>query len=143
LADLDIDTAIKYSNKESIAIPSNKNFCSIRNSYKHSKTTVFRCHNLVRSINDKDENEELATSFLRDFFRKKKFKANQYPIIRNILLQKNTIGLLPTSGGKSICYQLTSLLTPGTTIVVDPIIALMKDQINNLKKFFRISKVCD
>lgn len=143
LADLVVDTAIKHSNKESILVPLNKNFCSIRNSYKHSKTTVFLCHNLVRSIGDKDKNEETMVSFLRDFFRKKKFKANQYPIIRNILLQKNTIGLLPTSGGKSICYQLTSLLTPGTTIVVDPIIALMKDQINNLKKFFRISKVCD
>jgi len=83
----------------------------------------------------------LLSSFLQDFFRKYAFREGQFPILRNVLAQKATIGLLPTSAGKSICYQLAAMLTPGTTIVVDPITALMLDQVQSLQELYRIDRV--
>ena len=61
--------------------------------------------------------------------------------MNNALSLNATIGLLPTSAGKSICYQLVSILTPGTTMIIDPIVALMRDQVQGLKEIFRINRV--
>ncbi len=72
--------------------------------------------------------------FLHWIFRKRKFRDGQFEMLRRSLALEDLIGLLPTSGGKSLCYQLSSLLQPGTTLVVDPIISLMLDQTDNLKQ---------
>lgn len=65
-------------------------------------------------------------------FRKQDFREGQLRIIRRALMRQDVIGLLPTGGGKSICYQLATLLQPGITLVVDPIKSLMHDQYDNL-----------
>lgn len=70
--------------------------------------------------------------FLQNIFRKNKFRAGQEAIINRALQGKDVIGLLPTGGGKSLTYQICSLLHPGVTIVVDPINSLMKDQFDKL-----------
>lgn len=70
--------------------------------------------------------------FLHNLFRKSKFKAGQEAIINRALQGKDVIGLLPTGGGKSLTYQICSLLHPGVTVVVDPINSLMKDQYDKL-----------
>ena len=69
---------------------------------------------------------------LQNIFRKNKFRAGQEAIINRALQGKDVIGLLPTGGGKSLTYQICSLLQPGVTIVVDPINSLMKDQFDKL-----------
>ena len=71
--------------------------------------------------------------FLQWIFRKKQFFPGQVKILERSLANKDVIGLLPTGAGKSLCYQLSALLQPGMTLIVDPLISLMLDQIDNLK----------
>lgn len=78
------------------------------------------------------EREQQLTYFLQNIFRKPSFRQGQLPILSRSLSDKTTIGLLPTGGGKSLTYQLSSILQPGVTIVVDPLVSLMVDQVNGL-----------
>ena len=80
------------------------------------------------------EVEKCLTYFLQNIFRKKEFRAGQLPILNRALQGKSVIGLLPTGGGKSLTYQLASMLQAGVTIVIDPIKSLMQDQYDNLLK---------
>lgn len=70
---------------------------------------------------------------LRKFFGFDCFKGQQENIITNVLEKKNTFVIMPTGGGKSLCYQLPALLSEGTAIVVSPLIALMKNQVDAIR----------
>jgi len=72
---------------------------------------------------------------LKSFFGFTKFKGNQEPIIHNLMEGNDTFVVMPTGGGKSLCYQLPALLNPGTAIVVSPLIALMKNQVDMIRNF--------
>lgn len=70
---------------------------------------------------------------LKENFGFEKFRINQEQVINAILSGQDTLAIMPTGGGKSICFQLPALLFPGITIVISPLIALMKDQVDSLK----------
>jgi hypothetical protein len=139
--DLSLDLSIKSN---ILTPPANKPASlryMVRNSYRRNESFRFSYHTRPRPIVVSMETEGLLETFLQDLFRKYALRPGQFPILLNVLAQKTTIGLLPTSAGKSICYQLAALLTPGTTIVVDPITALMLDQVQGLQELYHIDRV--
>lgn len=83
-----------------------------------------------------DSEEQLisAKKFLKEFFGYKAFRPAQEAVLKNLFEGKDTLALLPTGGGKSICYQIPALMFPGTCIVVSPLLALMKDQVDALSE---------
>jgi len=72
---------------------------------------------------------------LKKVFGFETFKGNQEAVIRNVLAQKDTFVIMPTGGGKSLCYQLPALMQEGTAIIVSPLIALMKNQVDSMRSF--------
>ncbi len=80
--------------------------------------------------------EEISIhKLLKDVFGFDQFKGNQEAIIKSVLAGNNTFVLMPTGGGKSLCYQLPALMKAGTAIVVSPLIALMKNQVDMIRNF--------
>jgi ATP-dependent DNA helicase RecQ len=75
------------------------------------------------------------TKCLKTYFGFDSFKGSQEEIIRNVMAGKDTFVLMPTGGGKSLCYQLPSLMMKGTAVIVSPLIALMKNQVDAMRNF--------
>lgn len=82
----------------------------------------------------KDEHLNSPSQILKKFWNYDSFRPLQENIIQNALKGNDTLALLPTGGGKSICFQVPGLIFEGLTLVVSPLIALMKDQVEQLKK---------
>jgi superfamily II DNA helicase RecQ len=146
--DLVIDTSVlarmrtwqlaEFSNKPAnyVVLTSTRSFRSNRK-FQTGKPVRFRQLSSRDAQGNYSENEELKTHLevlLLDIFRKKALRRGQLPILNRALRQESVIGLLPTGGGKSLTYQLSTLLQPGITLIIDPIKSLMRDQVNSLIK---------
>ncbi len=70
---------------------------------------------------------------LKQFFDFDEFRPGQEEVIKSVLSGKDTLGVLPTGTGKSLCYQLSGYLVEGLVLVVSPLIALMEDQVSSLQ----------
>ena len=75
-------------------------------------------------------------SLLNKHFGYSEFRENQFDIIKSIVDKKNTLVIMPTGGGKSLCYQLSAIASQGTAIIISPLIALMKNQVDVLRGLF-------
>ena len=98
----------------------------------HANIRTFKSRNTARPYLPMKVQEKALLEINMQLFGFKNFKDGQLEIIRNILIGGKTLGLLPTGGGKSLCYHLSSSLNLGCSIVICPIIALMKDQVLEL-----------
>jgi ATP-dependent DNA helicase RecQ len=81
------------------------------------------------------QGDTLIYDKLKEYFGFTSFKGNQLDVIRNVLAGRDTFVLMPTGGGKSLCYQLPALMMPGVAIVISPLIALMKNQVDSMRAF--------
>jgi ATP-dependent DNA helicase RecQ len=79
--------------------------------------------------------ENTLLEALHKYFGYEAFKGEQEAIIRNVLERNNTFVIMPTGGGKSMCYQLPALMSKGTAIIISPLIALMKNQVDAIRGF--------
>src|SRR3712207_42802 len=70
-----------------------------------------------------------AEALLREHFGHPSFRPAQRPVLRSVLAGRDTLGVLPTGGGKSVCFQIPALVLGGLTVVVSPLVSLMQDQV--------------
>ena len=75
-----------------------------------------------------------ALQILQKYWKHSAFRKPQDEIIQSVLDGNDTFALLPTGGGKSVCYQVPGMMSSGITLVISPLIALIKDQVNNLQQ---------
>ena len=100
-----------------------------------AKRSLLWAPRLIRRLEDSLLVPEAAlTRLLQIVFRKRNFRPGQVASISRLLQGKNSIALLPTGGGKSLIYQFVGMLQPGMSVVVDPIISLMDDQVRSLRE---------
>ena len=81
------------------------------------------------------KSEVSLRDLLKQIFGFDRFKGDQEAIINNLLAGNDCFVIMPTGGGKSMCYQLPAIISPGTAIIVSPLIALMKNQVDAVRNF--------
>lgn len=97
---------------------------------KHPKRVLFYLYSFY--LHTMSSSAPTIHQALKHFFGYDQFRLNQQKIIETVLAGKDVLAIMPTGGGKSICYQLPAMLLPGLTVVISPLIALMKDQVDAL-----------
>jgi len=131
----DISVLSRYGDVDFIATENDTRTISIRSSKSKKAIRNFIHAPLIKYHPVSDEQEtDLLGYFIKTIFRKAKLRPGQLSIINRALQLQTVIGLLPTGGGKSLTYQLCSMLQPGVTLIVDPIKSLMQDQYDGLKR---------
>lgn len=122
-----------YSYPDMSVNNSNENVVIVRSAYSIKGNARVSCARPLKYDIKSNEQEESLKYFLKNLFRKKKFRDRQIEILRLALNLQSVIALLPTGAGKSLTYQLSTLLQPGISIIIDPLKSLMRDQVKSLR----------
>lgn len=120
-----------YFNVRSVETLDSENYIYTTDRIVYKPLTSLNAQGIHSTI---EENVKHLRYFVQLLFRKTDFREGQLPIISRALQLKSVIGLLPTGGGKSLTYQISAMLQPGVSIVIDPLVSLMKDQYDGLIK---------
>lgn len=140
------DLVIKYSSRQKTEdcnfteyqVSNDNCYCIFQTTEYYAERYIYTTDRLKYKTLLNDDNKAIDDPvnhlryFLQLLFRKEDFRPGQLPILSRALQNKSVIGLLPTGGGKSLTYQLAALLQPGVSLVIDPLISLMKDQYDGL-----------
>lgn len=139
--DFDLTVDISMLQHTGFTYPINSNFqtgdktVTIRSVHSiKSQRNVVSSEPIFYSVLDAKQDDSRLTYFLQNIFRKKAFLPGQVDILRRTLMMESVVALLPTGAGKSLTYQLSSILQPGMTLVIDPLKSLMRDQDRSLRK---------
>lgn len=134
-----------------------KNFTNIiySNEITYSKY-IFSIYNLDENVGEcslwfsdkigykiKDYDKKYLLTLLREIFGHEDFNEGQFDILKNVLNNSSTVGILPTGGGKSLVYLFSTLLQPKISIVIAPTLSLIKDQVDKLKYKYKILRVME
>ena len=129
-----VNEPYESKSKYKAIIRSIKSINSETDIYTDKSISYFDINTKRKTEKVKDEARKAFKYFLRNIFRKDVFLSGQIELINEVLQKKNTLGLLPTGGGKSIAYQIANLLQPGIGIIINPIMSVMTDQLIGLQK---------
>lgn len=121
------------------AYDTNNNVYAIEDRYSESYSRLWIEKRIKYNVSSKDS--KLLLKILHETFNFTDFKEGQLPILINVLNGNNTLGILPTGGGKSLIFQFCALMQPKLTLVIAPINSLIKDQTYKLKEVFGIIKI--
>lgn len=135
-ADLTIDFSL-FKRYDDLCTPA-ENECIIRTDYypeaDYYQVAVSEILQYKLELEEPSEDIKRMEFLLENIFGFHSFQEGQIQVISNVLEGSDTIGILPTGAGKSLCYQFASMLQPGVSIVVDPILSLMQDQKRSMRK---------
>ena len=88
--------------------------------------------------------EDPALAVLQKVFKHEQFRENQRDVVNSLLHNNDSLSIIPTGGGKTICYWLPGIMNTGVTVVVTPLIALLNDQVSKLRSYgIPVCYVCD
>lgn len=130
-----MDNTIEMQEIKPQANKSTKSASKKTTSKKNGEEAIVNHTNKRRAPIPKEISDEEIYAALKNFFGFNAFKGNQEAIIKSVLRGENVFVIMPTGGGKSLCYQLPAILSEGTAIVVSPLIALMKNQVDLVRGF--------
>ena len=135
-ADLCVDYSL-FERYDETCVPVPNNFI-IRTDYfsnnDHYEVAVSDTLKYTIELEEPSNDLKCMRFLLRNLFDFDDFQEGQIPVIANVLEGNDTVGIMPTGAGKSLCYQFSALLQPGVTLVIDPILSLMQDQKRSMRQ---------